>query len=207
MSSNKLPSNSYCTMGNFFKIFAFISIVLTLATSWSCKEIDDWTKYQMSFISEAEISDTLRLSDDSTYVFNQDFFLDFQEELKKRAIREKQIESITLQDIILETVDGSVQHDFSFIKGFTMDLEGTNFGTRQVVSGDTLRINAVFGDFEINDKNDMQKLLEGDEFRVVFAFKLKKDLTVPLKFRLRARFLLDARQFFIQARKPELPVL
>ena len=176
-------------------LFSFlIGMVLYFS---SCKQVDEWTKYNMNFNSEVTISDTLLASDDSIFKLKADFFFDFGDELDSRAIKEKKIEKITFEEAVMETMEGTVQRDFSFMKDMELSLEGVDFTNRVLGTRDSLRLNAIFTVFEMNEKDKMKELLKADEFQLILKFKVKRDLKVSIKIRFRTQFEVDVRQFFI----------
>lgn len=174
------------------------SIILTLFFYFSsCKQIDEWTHYNMNFSSEVSIADTLWASGDSIFELNADFFIDFDSELKSRSIKENKIEKITFDEVIMETIDGTVQRDFSFMKDIELSVKGKDFSNRVIGTRDSLRLNAIFAVFEFKERDNIKELLKADEFQLILKFKVKKDLKVPIKMKFRTKFEVDVKQFFI----------
>lgn len=185
-------------MKNLITPFAFFSLLggMLIYLS-SCNQIDEWTKYNLNFNSEVAIADTLLASGDSIFELKSEFFLDFDSELKSRAIKEKKIEKITFEEVVMETIDGTVQKDFSFMKDIELSVQGTDFTNRIIGTRDSLRLNAVFTVFELKERNQIEELLKQNEFQLILRFKVKKDLKLPMKIRFRTQFEMDVKQFFI----------
>ena len=183
------------------KHVALLSFLSFLLTFWlylsSCQQIDEWTHYKMNFNSEVEMKDTLWASGDSIFELKADYFIDFDAELNSRGIKESKIEKITFEEVVMETMDGTVQRDFSFMKDMELSVVGKDFPNRIIGTRDSLRINAVFAVFEIKERDQIKELLKANEFQLILRFKVKKDLKVPIKIRFRTQFEVDVKQFFI----------
>ncbi len=181
----------------FFPIVLLFVLVGSSLAFYSCKEIDQWTRYDVSFFSDHLIEENVLAVADSNYLVTGEFFLSFESELKKRAIKEKQIEQITLEGIELTTLHQSIQTDFSFVDSFEFILSGPGVGDRILVKGDSIRSASSLVNFTLNDKNGMEELLKSNSYKVLFRFKLNKPVAKELKMRIRTMFEIDAKQFFI----------
>jgi len=117
--------------------------------------------------------------------------------LESRSIKEKKIEKITLDEVIMETIDGTIQRDFSFMKDIELSLKGKDFSNRVIGTRDSLRLNAMFTVFDLKERDKIKELLKEDEFQLILRFKVKKDLKVPIKIKFRTQFEVDVKQFFI----------
>lgn len=163
----------------------------------SCKEIDEWTKYAMAYDSDIELNPSELNVQDSLYEVSGEYQINFNNELDKRAVKEKQIEKITLQMLELSFRSTSKQRDFSFIGPFTFTLSGPEFPERVIAEGDTLKSGLSVSRFKINQTDGMIDLMKANEFVIKFKFKLKEPLSKDAQVVLTTRFELDARQFFI----------
>lgn len=185
-------------MTSYLRLSFFISVILfVVLTASSCKEIDEWTKYNMAFDSEQEMDSKEFTTQDSTYELIGNYELNFDKELEKRAVKEKQIERITLEGLDLDLLNNSEQRDFSFIKSFSIKLRGPNFDERILAEGDSIKPNITTLRFTMNQTDGMIDLLKSNEYTIVVSFKLKYPLGRNARFLMTTRFELDARQFFI----------
>jgi hypothetical protein len=114
-----LTTNNYPVLKKMLLIIAYsVFMAVSSGAFQACKEVDEWTKYSLTYESEAELKQVVFTTKDSFYEVNGEYLINFDNELEKRAVKEKQIERITRQMLELSFKSSSERRDFPLLNHF-----------------------------------------------------------------------------------------